>query len=226
MMNGAMNGMKEFTNTMNNIHEIFPTPIYVNEPRIEEVFLVQKELDKKLEKLFKSELSQPPGRETKLKSNIHTQNNMIVEYGLDNLADYIIKHAKNYLLQTKAWMRDNTVLELGGSWTNVYDNGDAQEWHNHGDAFISGCYYYKANGINGDIGFKRSCPFMRKGDFPNGDEYKTDLYYAPKDGVLLLFPSWLDHKVLTNTTDQRRIVIAFDFYLNSPNSDAKYIVKM
>jgi len=207
------------------IQEIFPIPLYVNEPKIEEIFLVQKEIDDVIDDIFQG-LERPPARDTNLKSNIHKTKNLIADYNLNNLAEYILKHTKKYIQNTEAFVRDECHLELSGSWMNVYDTGDAQEWHCHGDAFISGCYYYRANGINGDISFRSSCPHMRAGDFPNGNFYKTNLNYAPCNGVLLLFPGWLEHKVQVNETDERRVCIAFDLFLNNPNSQEKHTLKI
>ena len=53
--------------------------------------------------------------------------------------------------------------------------------------------------------------FTQKGLFPAGKQAFEKIYYPPHEGMIILFPGWLDHRVGVNTTDDDRITIAFNW---------------
>lgn len=201
------------------IYELFPIPIYTHEPTTEEIFAIQHEISRALPDIQK-EIEAPKGREETLKSNVRTQLNTITSHKLDNLAEYIKKHTKEYIKQTQSFMRQDTRIELSRSWINLYDKEDGQGWHGHADAYISGTYYYKVTNdtTSGQLSFRNPSPFMRNGQFPVGDRYTINVDYPPVEGALVLFPSWFEHRVRNNNTDIQRISISFDWSKNVPNS--------
>lgn len=201
------------------IHDVFPTPLYIHEPKIEEVFLIQAEIKKAFSKVEKQGLILPDNREAPLKTNLTLINNSIEHFDLTLLGDYIQKHTLEYLKSAGSFnLRDDNCLELSRSWFNVYDEGEAQEWHEHGDAIISGTYYYQASGDNGEISFKSPIPHRTR--WPVGSKYAVSLDYPPHSGSLVLFPSWFEHRVQPNKTDKRRISISFDWF-QIPTSSSK-----
>jgi len=202
------------------IVDIFPTPIYINEPNLEEKFAIKHEVKKAIPQIVKDGIGLPPDREANLKTNVHTQLNTITKYNLNNLAEYIKTHVKKYMQETECYFRQDARLEISRSWINVYDKKDAQEWHSHGDSLISGTYYVQFSGDskNGQISFRQPGVHMRGGEFPIGNKYQINMDYTPVEGGLILFPGWLEHRVRPNETEDTRISISFDCFVNVPDS--------
>ena len=103
------------------------------------------------------------------------------------------------------------VLDIT-SWININTKYSYNELHNHIGVCFSGVYYIKVpDGDCGTIGFKDPRPLVA-GDFFFSQRYEGGGYYSypPKEGMLLLFPSFVDHMVRPNNTDKDRISIAFN----------------
>jgi len=207
------------------IHELFPIPVYTYEPTQEEVFAIQHEIARALPSIEK-ELEAPKDREETLVSNVRTQLNTITNYNLNNLAEYIKKHTREYMKQADVFFNEGTRIELSRSWLNVYNNQDGQGWHGHADAYITGTYYYKVTDDleSGQISFRNPAPFMRNGQFPIGNKYTMNVDYPPVEGALVLFPSWFEHRVRNNNTDKQRISISFDWFKNVPDSKERIFI--
>jgi uncharacterized protein (TIGR02466 family) len=77
-------------------------------------------------------------------------------------------------------------------------------------AEISGVYYYQTNGKDGDICFINPFNAARYFDFGRVSSRSNNIY-TPTVGRLLLFPSYVQHKVRPNKTDNTRISLAFNF---------------
>lgn len=103
-------------------------------------------------------------------------------------------------------------LELGGAWANVLGPGGWNAPHHHAPCTWSGCYYVSVGAIatrkddpGGWIEFLNPAPWMSQigaaGNF----------LYAPKDGLMLIFPAALQHFVHPHPDAEPRISIAFNF---------------
>jgi uncharacterized protein (TIGR02466 family) len=101
------------------------------------------------------------------------------------------------------------------AWVNVNPSGGANVVHNHPHAFYSGVYYLQASENAGEIVFLN--PVSEQGlTIPHhltekGSNYTSDRYsYSPRQDLLLLFPSYLNHYVHSNQSTQERICVAFN----------------
>ena len=108
-------------------------------------------------------------------------------------------------------------------WANVNRNGASNKIHYHPGAFWSGCFYVDDGGMNGQehlggaIEFhdpRGAAPMMYA---PNVKMKIADCFTAglseriyPKTGMMLMFPSWLQHSVMAYTGTGTRISIAFN----------------
>jgi len=105
------------------------------------------------------------------------------------------------------------VRLYGGCWANVLRDGGYNRIHNHPGAVWSGCYYVATGRAapeptqNGWIEFQDPRP----GNLHGGKEA-----VKPEAGVLLMFPSWLNHFVNPFRGEGERISIAF-------NLDAEFL---
>jgi hypothetical protein len=87
-------------------------------------------------------------------------------------------------------------------WTNINDPGSINAIHSHAKWHWSGVYYVQAKDT-GPIAFY-SQPYLNQNltlGLPFGQSFTVE----PSDGQLLIFPSYLLHEVLQNTSDRQRI---------------------
>ena len=98
-------------------------------------------------------------------------------------------------------------------WAIINTGGSANTRHQHGNSTISGAYYVRAPKNSGDIVFYDPRPAAVY-TYPNA--LSPNLLNAqingisPNEGSLVLFPSYLDHSVNKNLSNDERIVISFN----------------
>jgi uncharacterized protein (TIGR02466 family) len=134
--------------------------------------------------------------------------NDIATYKLDILNDFLTDAVAEY---TKSINYNGPKLELIESWFNFSKKEGYQYDHTHPHCRISGTYYYASNGKDGSIRFQNPNAHIHAHLFPADGMSMESISYAPKVGRLLLFPSWLVHRVNKNNTDHERISIAMNF---------------
>ena len=125
--------------------------------------------------------------------------------------------------EKRYWLFDgiNLGFGVGYRWGNhsIYgmpriNHKDAfNEKHHHGNSALSAAYYVKAEDNAGDIVFfdPRQAnvfyhPSSKKANNINAQVQSV----TPKPGTLVLFPSYLEHKVDPNLSSEERIVISFN----------------
>ena len=101
---------------------------------------------------------------------------------------------------------------------NILKSGETHPPHTHSNNFISGVFYVQAENNNDTpaINFLdprgQTCVLQ-----PQQKEYTKDngtLYFFPaKINRMVLFPSWLQHYVPKNNSNDNRISIAFNVML-------------
>ena len=138
---------------------------------------------------------------------------VISEFGLTDLDYEIDQLAREYARLTN--MRFTTYKRT--SWFTMYEKGDYAHIHNHQSASISGCYYYKSSGEDGNIFFTSPLPQMRAN--PAWTPMGGRNVFQTQTGRMLVFPGWVDHGVMTNETDEKRISLAFNIEFNYFDED-------
>jgi len=100
------------------------------------------------------------------------------------------------------------------NWVNINRRGDCNTRHVHfyNNIFLSGVYYVKVPENSGNIKFWDPRGLLHhtlpEHDFYfDGHEYE---WIVPKPGMLLFFPSWLEHEVEPNESEEDRISISFN----------------
>ncbi|MCS5691113.1 2OG-Fe(II) oxygenase family protein [Cyanobium sp. FGCU-6] len=144
------------------------------------------------------------------------------------LIENIGHHALGYL-EAVGFDRRKVALHLQRCWPVVSEEGQVIGRHHHPNAHLSAVYYLNGDG-SGRCGSLRLWPR----DHPNelvsglavghGGPIAADhplnapwLDVAPRAGLLLLFPSRIEHAVLANEDpDDRRVSISLDFVLSAP----------
>ena len=96
-------------------------------------------------------------------------------------------------------------------WINVKKKNDWNTIHSHGQYTLSGTYYVKVPKDSGQIVFRDPRPsaisnLFMVNTFDKGEFRKVKTI----EGLLILFPSYLDHFVEPSNADEDRISISFD----------------
>jgi len=139
-----------------------------------------------------------------------------------------MNHKKEYepLIQELFQMQNEIIQEehldikarLGNMWANINYQGGFNNGHIHPNSLFSGVYYVKAQPNSGRIqlmdprpGVQHIMPNRKPGNLPR--ELWRETYYDPVPGRLIMFPSWLWHRVEPNQSNDIRISVSFNFIL-------------
>lgn len=97
------------------------------------------------------------------------------------------------------------------SWVNLHDRGGFNFLHVHEGCLLSGCFYLSVPAGSGKLVFRDPRPGVIhgcvKGAVANG---YSDIHLTPTAGLLVLFPSWMEHYVEPHDNDEPRISISFN----------------
>jgi uncharacterized protein (TIGR02466 family) len=93
-------------------------------------------------------------------------------------------------------------------WANVNSPGSRNSLHTHKEDELS-CVYYLQGTNTGDLRFPNPANLL--GDCCKTSPFTRDFLFAPADGDLIVFPSWLPHEVEPNLSNRERINVAFNF---------------
>ncbi len=122
----------------------------------------------------------------------------------------------NEAIKDMDWNQNKHEIKITNLWTIINEKGGFNERHHHGNSSLSAAYYVEAPPQCGDIVFYDprpapvfSHPIANKPNLLNA----TVNSITPESGLLVLFPSYLDHSVNPNLSDQKRIVISFNINL-------------
>ena len=109
-----------------------------------------------------------------------------------------------------SWNYENSLnLFLERVWVNVASPKAYQETHSHYKALFSGVLYIDVDKDSGDICFLN--PLGTESILmENPKTLRHDYRITPQNGLLLIFPGWLDHSVFPNNTSKNRISISFN----------------
>jgi len=96
-------------------------------------------------------------------------------------------------------------------WCSVYDEGDQHGSHNHPNSLIAGTYYPSVGARSSSIILE--APW--KSHIMHDSAPLGIFAYRPQPGDMLLWPSWLDHRVpVQGKSDTRRVAISFNLDYN------------
>ena len=96
-------------------------------------------------------------------------------------------------------------------WINVNKKNDWNAIHSHGQYNLSGTYYVKVPKDSGNIVFKDPRPAAMTNNFMVNTFDKGEFRKVKTiEGLLILFPSYLEHFVEPSNADEDRISISFD----------------
>lgn len=144
-------------------------------------------------------------------SDIEFKSNFIEEYDTHAFKRVIDYHLKHYFTDIELDFGKHGRpfdYSITNSWMALNEPNSYAVIHSHGDVDISGVYYFKTNGQDGNIFFETPTKTMKNSYCFR--TYHKALEVEPKVGKLLLFPGWLEHGVATNQTNDDRVSISFN----------------
>jgi hypothetical protein len=181
------------------IEHIFPTKIYST--TIENVDEVQLEISKILDTIDFLQSGKLRGYANKITD---VQRDAITDYHLDITYTTITDHLKLYCEELGFSFRPFKLY----SWFTKNDPGDYLQIHHHNDVDITGTYYFQSTGDDGELFFESPVGPAPHSLCFSGEH--TRIYSQSKTGKLILFPGWINHGVLKNTSSSTRIGLSFN----------------
>ena len=198
------------TKRSSELNLVFSTPIWTTQ------ILNYRELNNKMFKYIKDLQIQNPKGITK--SNVfgwHSE-----DFDLENeQPKYFINSISTNLNEAfidMGWDLKNQEVKVTSMWSVINKKNSSNARHIHSNNYISAAYYVKTPENGGDIVFHdpRSVTTFRYPKIAESNALNSNIFtIQPKEGLLVLFPSYLYHSVDLNRSEEERIVISFNINL-------------
>lgn len=105
------------------------------------------------------------------------------------------------------------AFEITGCWANVLAKGAAHRTHSHPNNFLSGVYYVRTRLGADTINFhepRSQSGIIRPPVAELTAENTDQVVVRVKNGMLLVFPAYLQHSVDANASAEERVSISFN----------------
>lgn len=193
-----------------NVQGCFPTPIWVFRVADHENFNLRllAEVDKvrAAEGLDAAAIGARGGP----KDHIQSRDDLHVMPEFSEFNSTAIDAARNVFEFLKCRYESFYLTSL---WFNVSVAGYSHKAHVHPNNFLSGVYYAKAHDNCGRIVFDDPRPQVKVliPDIKEPTPFNTfNFEIQPQVGDMVLFPSWLTHRVQANTSEHERLSVSFN----------------
>lgn len=110
------------------------------------------------------------------------------------------------------------AFEITGCWANVLAPGAAHRMHAHPNNFLSGVYYLRTAPGADTINFhdpRAQTAVIRPPVVALTAENTDQVVVDVRNGTLLMFPSYLQHSVDANRSQQERVSISFNIMFSA-----------
>ncbi|MGH7949292.1 MAG: 2OG-Fe(II) oxygenase family protein [Candidatus Binataceae bacterium] len=110
------------------------------------------------------------------------------------------------------------AFEITGCWATVLAKGAMHKSHSHPNNFLSGVYYVRTHPGADTINFhdpRSQTRVIRPPVIELTAENTDQVVVSVANGTLLMFPSYLEHSVDTNMSEEERISISFNVMFSS-----------
>ena len=200
---------------MNKPNLFFPTPVWALQ------LDNYKSINEQMYEFIKT--SQTNDQKGISKSNIrgwHSKDFNMQENEPKNFIKFILP-AIEQVITDMNWEKQKQSININNMWAIINTGGSANLRHQHGNSTISGAYYVRAPKNSGDIVFydPRPAPVYTYPKALNPNLLNAQVNgISPKEGALVLFPSYLDHSVNENLSNEERIVISFNISIQNKSN--------
>ena len=201
------------------VHNIFPTSVYA------------KQLLGSKQGKINQELYSVYNPDKMIQNTAHTHNHTSShEVSCDDEGNMfsmnIVKETPNFCRFVEQCVI-NYAQELGmqamipfaitESWFTRTSKGQHAPMHSHGNSDISGVYYLQTNGNDGALVLKNPMTCTNNNIIMFLSNMKWGQKRMPlKEGLLLLWPAFLEHGTFVNETPEDRISFSFNITLSKP----------
>ena len=127
----------------------------------------------------------------------------------------IIKIFQSYTVDV---LKLNNQFTISTSWFTRMKPGDTCRFHRHYNSFYSGLYYFDDYEVNsGSICFLDALNSFNNFLIVPDSEKDINIHNSkewqvqPQKNMLIFFPSYLEHSILSNTSKRTRHSLAFNF---------------
>ena len=198
-----------------DINLIFSTPIWTT------LVSNHKELNTIMYKYIKNLESENPLGITK--SNLMGWHSKDFDLNIEEPRFFVnsIFSSLNNVLNDMGWDIKQQEIKITSMWSIINKESASNSRHIHSNNFLSAAYYIKAPENCGDIVFHdpRSSAVIRHPKISKSNKLNSNVFtIQPKEGLLVLFPSYLHHSVDINRSKEERIVISFNIDLKPINN--------
>ena len=192
------------------MHLFFSTPIWAS--KIENYEKTNHEM---FEYIIGLQKNDPEGISKSNFKGWHSENFNMNDEQPKNFVE-AIKNNINTALNDMGWDLTNQSVKIQGAWAIINEKNAWNQKHHHSNSDLSAAYYVSAHDNCGDIVFydPRPAPVHKHpmSKIPNKLN-ATRREIKPEPGMLILFPSYLEHSVRANLSDEKRVVISFNLIL-------------
>lgn len=113
-------------------------------------------------------------------------------------------------------------LKMNNLWFVLNENSNYNLSHVHTLCIFSGAFYVKVPENSGKLYFKNPNPTLHHYVFEdkvkNFNHFNSSSWWIePQPNKLVIFPSWLEHWVLPNLSQEKRIVLSFNYKWKKPS---------
>ena len=128
-----------------------------------------------------------------------------------------IKTNINTAINDMDWDLQTQEVKISNMWAIINTKGSLNQKHHHSNSDLSAAYYVSAEKNCGNIIFydPRPAKVYKHPIAKNPNILNATINsISPEPGMLILFPSYLEHSVNPNLSDHKRIVISFNLSLD------------
>ena len=142
----------------------------------------------------------------------HSKDNLHNHPNFSNLRSEIFNFADEAFMHLG--VQKMYMPEMTGMWGIINPPGSSNKLHNHPYNFLSGVFYLQVPENSGQIIFHDPKPQAEVLLPPKVENHSIHVAhrvnFQPKNGTLLFFPSYLNHEVEENNSQDDRIIVSFN----------------
>ena len=191
------------------IYKLFPTPVF--HFRVENYQKLNTELENYILNLRKKD---EKGQKKSNAGGWHSHN---FDLNNDNTAKKFAKISEEFykkvIINEMGWKYDSNKVKMEAMWSIINKKGSFNIQHNHANAYLSSAYYVRYPEKSGSIKFfdpreQKNIRYPKIKNYTDISAVITEI--TPKEGDLLIFPSYLYHSVGENLSKDDRIIVSFN----------------
>jgi uncharacterized protein (TIGR02466 family) len=187
---------------------LFPSPILIDDSEVTKLSYLNDfaRIIEKTDKDFPKE-KYPFGY-----TSFFTNQNLQTIPELRPLGQHIIDQTKK-LYHKCGYNTDVVPIAVTALWVSIQRKGSQHGLHNHRMSMFSGTYYSSAPTGGAHIMFQSPLEYHKMHmpiPVPTVPDFADDYFVEPKEGRTVVFPGYLQHRVMPHDVDEERIAWSFN----------------